>query len=552
MKQIKWILPIMVLTLALNSCKEDYHYKYKDGQNFPSADVSFDFRVVGDYARDFYAGANIRFDRSASLIKGTATWNFGDNTEVVTSDADTIMHSFEVAGKYIVTLKIGDKQTTRTIFISDIVPSVTAEFADSATICEVNKTLVQLKVELPNPKNLTEEYEWIFPNGTVDESDAVVQIVTDKTPARIKFNNTVGSARIVLRTKLGGRQLQDCVYNVQVASDKATKNIYYAEKGGNLKMVKLITDAAIENKPFDLGVKSGQHPLNIFFNDSSLYVLDCGKQFTYINDEDTQNMGDGKIAVISHDGKKVETMLTNVGQYAFYDPFYGYLDEKERKLYFSERVLGFSSISLDARNEVMDGAKDKRTNYPYFVQSSNLGYYGKSLTYSSLNSAFCKIGEVWWWAKYNSGSGIYRFKREDIGATSTANPESGLICSGQSIKSFVVDTKRNKLYFVQTENNKFYDVPIDNLEIERMVPDSYAITDLPIKVEGAGVEQVSVSQMVVDEETGKIYFGLCSDDEAKMPSGVYEYNPADKKFNCMVLGTGVYGVAINNNKTKLF
>ena len=64
--------------------------------------------------------------------------------------------------------------------------------------------------------------------------------------------------------------------------------------------MKLIRDVPenIKVYPFDLGVKSGQHPFNILFSDSLLYVLDAGKQIGYIDDVD-ENLGDGKISVIS-------------------------------------------------------------------------------------------------------------------------------------------------------------------------------------------------------------------------------------------------------------
>ncbi|MDD3405482.1 MAG: PKD domain-containing protein [Paludibacteraceae bacterium] len=557
MKQIKWILPIIVFSLTLYSCKETY----PTPEDFPNNNVTFNFNVEGDYARDFFVGSKIVFNRNLSENKGTATWNFGDNTAEVATENDTISHRFQVAGTYIVKVTIDGESTTRTIFISDIVPSILSEI-EGGGLCEVNATFVQLDVELPNPQSLSEEFEWIFPTGTVNETETPIITSPDKRPSKVKFKNIIGSQQIILKTKLGGRTLQEASFNVQVSYTKATKNVYFAVKGGNLMTVKLDKNKAGDMviNPYNLGIKSGQHPFNMFFNDSSLYVLDCGRQFTYINDETNQNMGDGKISVISKDGKKVETMITNVGGYAFFDPFYGYLDAEEKKLYFSDRVAGFSAIALDARNQTMDKDKDTRTNFPYFVQSNRLGYYGKHMQYTSLNSAFEKVNGVWWWAKINSPTGIYRFVNSDIlsktAVATDPEPESGEVCANLIIKSFVVDTKANMLHLVENSANALYSIPLDDNILKSIAKISdiaaYKIADLPIKVEGTAAEPVSVTQLILDKETGFVYFGLCSDNEETMKSGLIQYDPASKTLTHLVEGVGVYGVAINNTKSKLF
>lgn len=548
MKQIKWILPIIVFSLTLYSCKETY----PTPEDFPNDNVTFNFNVEGDYARDFFVGSKIVFDRSNSLNKGNATWNFGDNTEEAVTESDTISHRFQVAGKYIVKLTIDGELTTRILFISDIVPSILSEI-EGGGLCEVNTTFVKLDVELPNPQNLTEEFEWTFPVGTVNENGDAVITSTDKSPAKVKFKDVIGSQRVTLKTKLGGRTLQESVFNVQVAYNKEVKTVYFAAKGGNIMAVKVDKNKTPEMtiKPYDMGVKSGQHPFNIFFNNSSLYVLDCGRQFTYINDETTQNMGDGKISVISYDGKKVETMLTNVGGYAFYDPFYGYLNAAEKKLYFSDRVSGFAAISLDARNQTMS-----RNNFPYFVQYATLGYNQNPMQYSSLNSAFTYVEDTqtWWWAKINAAQGIYRFTNADIGKKE--QPAAGVALSNFTIKSFAIDTKKHQMiHFVENSNNTLYSVPLsEDLTVLNTTGKAavYKIAELPIKAEGSSAEPVSITQLIVDEETGYVYFGLCSDNEATYKSGLYQYDPATKTLTPIVEGMGIYGVAINNTKAKLF
>lgn len=121
------------------------------------------------------------------------------------------------------------------------------------------------------------------------------------------------------------------------------KTIYYAVKKGNIQALKLVHDAPDNVKiyPFDLGVKSGQHPYNLLFSDSQLYVLDAGKQIGYIDDVDG-NLGDGKISVISKDGASVETMLTNNQKTAFNDPHFGYIDENQKNALLHGQKYGYS------------------------------------------------------------------------------------------------------------------------------------------------------------------------------------------------------------------
>ena len=90
---------------------------------------------------------------------------------------------------------------------------------------------MKLDVELPNPQNLTEEFEWTFPVGTVNENGDAVITSTDKSPAKVKFKDVIGSQRVTLKTKLGGRTLQERVFNVQVAYNKEVKTVYFAAKG---------------------------------------------------------------------------------------------------------------------------------------------------------------------------------------------------------------------------------------------------------------------------------------------------------------------------------
>jgi len=133
-------------------------------------------------------------------------------------------------------------------------------------LCEVLTTYVTFNVELPNPEGLSEEYTWTFPSGALDENGAPKESFVGKDPGKIKFSN-VGSQQVKLQVKLGGRLLEEGILNVPVAYNSAVPTLYFAVKSGNIMALKLTNNAPATMKinPFDMGVKSGQHPLNILF-----------------------------------------------------------------------------------------------------------------------------------------------------------------------------------------------------------------------------------------------------------------------------------------------
>jgi hypothetical protein len=326
--------------------------------------------------------------------------------------------------------------------------------------------------------------------------------------------------------------------------------------------LKLASNAPVGMKiyPFDLGVKSGQKPLNILFNDTSLYILDAGRQFTYVNDADG-NQGDGRISVISKSGSKVETMLTNTGQ-AFDDPFYGYIEGS--RLFFADRNTGICTINLTERNRSMT-----RSDFPYYVQNATLGYYGQGLSYGAMNAGFGKINNIWYWCKTFNGNGIFRFTDADILKDPIAGngivPASGVVLEGMSPKSFVWDAKNQVIYFTiyDTGYEGIYRCSITQLEAvknrDQLSPYKLKLangkTVTPIteagKGEGSSGEFIGICQLALDENDGCVYFGLRSAD-ATVKSGLMRYNPAKAILEYVIEDVEVYGVAVNKTKSKLF
>lgn len=531
-------------------------------EELPSAAVAFNYEVTDDsYKLDYYVGATVQFT-SISSLAGECVWDFGDGSDPV--KGETVTHKYARAGTFTVKLTIADlKYNIQPILIKDIVPIMSVDPIEGG-VCEVLTSAVSISVELPNPENLQEEYVWKFPQGTTDENGTVITESTSSNPGKIRFSH-VGSQTVRLQVKLGGRMLEEGKVNVQVAYNKEVPTLYYAEKGGNIKALKLVDNKPVGMNiyPFDMGVSSGKHPLNLVFNDASLYILDCGQQFTYVDDA-AGILGDGRITLMSKDGSKVETMLSNVGGAAFNDPFYGYIEGSN--LYFANRNTGICKIGLSERNKVYSAAE-----YPWYVQNATLGYYGNGWSYGSMNASFTKINSTWYWCKTFNGTGIFRFLESDIlPAPITGGqpaPAAGVALSGMSPKSLVWDAKNQVIYFsiYDTGYEGLYRCTLAELSAiggtrSNLTPYKLLTTNgksvTPItetgKGEGSTGEFIGISQLAIDESTGCVYFGLRSANPDEVKSGLMRYNPATKKIEHVIEGVEIYGVAINNSKTKLF
>lgn len=560
------LLPICAVSCIDNMPEEEV---------LPRDAVSFDYYIDQTvdplYYLDYYIDSDITFvNTSPKTTAGTPTWDFGDGTGLV--EGDTAIHYYSKAGTYSVKLKIGDYSKTQVVMIAPIKPIVYIKMKD--VDCEVRKTLVSFEVELPNPKNKPASFDWIFPQGTKDKegqdyltfhSDTIVD-----RPDSVMFYH-VGSQEVALNVKLGDEELEVTKVNVQVAYYDSVPTLYYAVQGGRIMAYKLTQGtgkpADMEIYPFDLGVTSGQHPFNILFKDSSLYVLDAGKQFYYVNDVNGV-MGDGKISVISKEGKKVETMISNAGQAAFDDPFYGFIDGDY--LYYANRNTGIMKVKLTDRDKMYN-----ESEYPYFVRHNHLHYYGVGgLAYGAVSRNFAKIKGVWHWSTCHTATATFCFTNEDILKDPVTQgekeklPEEGKILDGLKIGSFYVNKDSvvfcamgatanciaactyDEWKLMATET----DVAKKAVQFNKMDFASNLDGNLP-SIEGTGVESVGITQFAYDEVNNCAYFAYRNNGKVtdRYPNtGIYCYSFDTKEVSCILDGVSAYGVAVNNTPAKLF
>lgn len=564
---------------ALTACVD----KEADYQVFPDPDVDFSYNVEGDeYSLDYYVVSHIQFNNK-SAKSGNYTWDFGDGT---TSNEVSPVHKYTKAGQYNVKLTldgVGYKELP--ILIIDITPSLSVA-EQSTDVIEINETKVSFNLALPNPENLRCRYEWTFPEGTKDaagnaltsfvgyaESDGTIQY-----PGEVTFSH-LGSQKIEIKTFFDidgeNRRLEDAYLNVQVGSPIAAPTLYYAEKDGNIKAIKLIDQNLLPKGtkifPYDMGVKSGNNPFNICYGETQamddegnlvdegwIYILDAGRQYYYVNDENG-TLGDGQITAMRVDGTGVNTVIANVGGYAFNDPFQGFV--YNGKLYYSDRNTGVSEIALTERGQ-KQGANSAGNRDAYAFQNDRIPYYNRGIAYGAIHVGMYRDSKgMWYWGKNFSGNGIYRFKDEHIKATAaeaTATPSPyPIMLQGISLRSFCIDEQRKALYIwriASEEGLQVYTLPEANESLS-MNADAVKFSMSADPVNTTDNEGVYTSQFALDQETGRVYFGFrpLENDDSKLGQGIVYYDPATKK--CYRYGQtddAIYGMCINPNPTKLF
>ncbi len=575
MKLLNKIGLIAMLIFAMSACVENT----PDYGNFPTKDVDFTYNVSGDqYTLDFYVVSTIQFNNTSSK-QGAVSWDFGDGN---TSTEANPLHKYAKAGTYNVKLKVdGVGEKTYPLLISDITPVLSVTKQSSEEIL-INDVTVDLGITLPNPENLKTKYEWVFPDGTTLADGTPITTFegyshddgTIDNPGAVRFKN-IGSQKIELRTWFDvngeNRRLDDSYVNVQVGSSIQAPTVYFAVLGGNIKAYKIIDPSQLpsgtKNLPFDMGVGSGNMPTQLVFktvkttaedgtaNESDLiYILDCGKQYTYVNDVETRNQGDGKITVMSADGTYSNIVITNVGGCAFNDPFQGCADDTY--LYYTDRNTGVCQTELSTRGAKEESFYNAETG-SYIVTNQKLGYYGRGIAYGAIHTSLVRDSKgMFYWAKNYSGNGIYRFQKSDIGQTgSIPHP---ILLSGCNPRAFNIDETRNTMYVWMSKGTPgagFVEYPLPTYDgtMETKSYTKYIAMDAD-PMNTTTDEGVFVTQFAIDPITGNVFFGFRANPAGSTyTSGLYYYDYAKK---AMVNFNGnkdkILGVCVNPRLTRLF
>lgn len=594
-----------MLAVFAVSCVE----KEPDYQNFPGKDVDFSFSVDGDeYAVDYYYVSTIKFVNTSEK-KGNVTWDFAANMdhangvdkvtgkavyelvedEETASNPDVVKVKYAASGRYSVKATIdGVGSRTYPVQIMDITPSLSVVSQSTDTVV-INETELTLVVTIPNPDNLKCKFTWVMPEGTTLKDGTPIETFegysnpdgTIDTPGELIFKN-VGSNKITLQTQFDvptedrpeaeNRRLADSYVNVQVGFTEEVPTLYYASYGGNIKALKLIPEGNLpegsKNLPFDMGVSSGVTPQSIVFASTKdgdfIFLLDCGKKFTYQNDTDGV-LGDGKITVMSADGTYANTVITNVGGHAFSDPFHGCVRDNDGDGYaddllYTDRNNGVSSIAVTERGKVETRLQATTSSYNV-VNNATLGYYGRGIAYGAVHSAIALDSKgVYYWPKSYNAAGVFRFRQSDIGVTDKI--PCPILLDGALPKAFAIDETKKHMYIWSTGGGGveegFVQYPLVDFEgtLKATEYTKYVKMDVA-ETSGSSVEALLVSQFAVHSKTGNVYFGFNPDGDTTRPTaGIYYFDYATSDVTKTPLvgteGDKVFGICINPRGTKLF
>ena len=327
-----------------------------------------------------------------------------------------------------------------------------------------------------------------------------------------------------------------------------------------------------------MGVSAGQTVMELQYADVTgtddegkptktgwIYIIDAGKQYYYINDENGV-MGDGYINAMRTDGTGVNTVITNVGGPAFSDPYQGCVHGDY--LYYTDRNTGFSRVALTARGEVQGKTRtgDTYLRDNFLMKNELIPYYGRPIAYGALNSSLLRDSKgVWWMSKTNQGPGIYRFKDSDIYKTQDEAKAAAIpypvILNGGVVRAMAMDEQRNYLYMWRVDTSAgapgFYQYTLpgatDGISLSNKGLFNKAMDADPVNTTAA--EGLYTTQMAVDKATGNVYFAFrpTGTDTSGVPAGITVFDPSTKKISHYGDGNDLAtGVCINPNKTKLF
>lgn len=529
MKKHNILFALLIGSLSLigfNACDE----REIEPEDF--APEAVDFIYESPSVIHYVAGEEISFINQ-SVVGSSWEWDFGDGT---TSTEKNPVHKYQEPGTYTVTLTVndGEYEVSKKLMISDIVPVVSYTSDDSVLVYDQSE--VEFDVMLANPENKEVTYRWSFPEVTVGEGIDESGVSTLESPTAVF--GTIGSQNVSLSVTMGDKELDPISVNVKVNYDEPAKTLYYAVKDGNIMSRKLVgdeIDPAI-NGSFNLGYRSGKHPLSMDFSGDWLYVFDAGTRTGFSAEFETT--GDGEIFVVAHDGSRRESVIENFGGNTFLDFYYGYVDEDEGNIYWADRREGIFRTSINTRNR-----KFSLDEFDYFVRNNELGYYGSVIGWGATNGPIAKVNGTYWWAKNSTSAGILRFEESDI--NSPEEPAAGAIMTSHKVRGMAIDEINRHVYIADQSLKMILKF---DFEGELMGAVDRPRTD---DGEGGEAEALFVTGMALDQDEngdGYLYWAYRNNPGEEPASGIkrYKLNDPDAEAEYYIEGVQAYGIAIDN------
>ena len=213
------------------------------------------------------------------------------------------------------------------------------------------------------------------------------------------------------------------------------QGLYFATTDGSLMYLDEMGN--IVNTNFN----AGQHAFTLQSYKNRVYVAVAGNKFTY--QDPNQPLGDGELFYVNNTNGIFYrvTVLNNVGYKPSEDPFTMAIDEKENKIYISDRNVGIHELNADTTG--LYGTQ------PFLVDNSWLPYYNDEISWGSITGGFALDNHgIFWMSKKFNGLCLLRFTKADIypggGAGHTKHYKA--LFKDVIIKTFYLDEENGYLY----------------------------------------------------------------------------------------------------------
>lgn len=489
------------------------------------------------------AGETVTFT-NASTGGTTFAWDFGDGN---TSTDENPTHIFESDGTFTVTLVV-DNVPTQSFSDDVVVGAPTPEITFSPDPIQTG-VATTFSASVYNPSGATVVWTWDFPaEGWISDDLDETGAATAET-VTVTFTEANPSLPVAVTASLNGDELP-ATTNVAVSAQLA-KTLWLAQKGGNIWSKQIF--AAGEAQLEDSGIPAGSHPLTMDFENDRLYVFDAGSTITFSADPEATP---GQIFSFAHDLTAYTTHVTFSNQ-NYDDAFFGSVDGTD--IIFTDRNNDITIMPTSTTDLAWgdNGATGNHPDFPPLVTNNQLAYYsanapaeytGPTYGWGALNGTVMRIGDVYWWGKNSNHKGLYRFSAEDIGSATI--PEEGAILGTYEVRAFDVDQENAKVYF---SSNKtaigFYVADANDGANVTLIDDS------PVDGEGGGNEYTYITDIVVDNESGYVYWAYRGPADADLElnplhaSGIKRYKlDGTGEVEYFIEGVEAYGLALDNTK----
>ena len=453
--------------------------------------IEVDFSYSPEQPR---AGESVSFTNT-STDGDDWEWNFGDGS---TSTSKSTSHVYKRAGTYTVRLRLDGKDRytiARQVVVADTVPTINRNI-ESVNYYEP----VVYSVLIYNPNKLDVSYKWSFSENA--QSDSITSGEAVSPTVEVLFTKRKTQEIVELEVTVGENtfNISDTVF----VNDVALLSLLYAEKDSNIFRQRILKNGV--EAPIDLGVPSGKHPFTMAAHNDNLYIFDAGTEIVYSDSWVGNTDGDGNIRVVNMQTNEAVEIINNFGASSQYGFFNGYVDENY--VYWTDYSDFVYKIPATAKGSVFTNDDAKSSSSYYLADVGALGY---NLSQGNASGGFCIYDGLYFWAKRGEkDKGIFKFGAADIGITGS-EPSAGKILTNYAIRAIATDKINRQIYFSVTapeENIGLWVAGINGNPARR-------IENPPMKS-----AEMYINNIVVDNESGKVYWTYISPENGENPSGI--------------------------------